>query len=38
MYDVDLTTSMGTVYCGPACLRMLLAYYGIDVPLETLIG
>lgn len=36
MYDVIPMTSPKTLDCGPTCLRMLLNYYGVDVPLETL--
>ena len=34
MYDVELVTSKGEVDCGPACLAMLLKFYGEDVTLE----
>lgn len=37
MYDVKPVTSDKEMDCGASCLKMLLAYYGIDVPLETLI-
>ena len=37
MFDVTPVTSPREVDCGPTCLKMLLAYYGIDVPLEQLI-
>lgn len=37
MFDVTPVTSRREVDCGPTCLKMLLAYYGIDVPLEQLI-
>lgn len=36
MYDVKPVTSKGQLDCGPACLKMLLDYYGIDVPLDQL--
>lgn len=36
MYDVKPITSPKPLDCGPTCLEMLLAYYGTDVPLETL--
>lgn len=36
MYDVIPVTSDKPLDCGPTCLKMLLAYYGIDVPLEQL--
>lgn len=37
MFDIKLTTTRHTTACGPACLKMLLDYYGVEVPLETLI-
>lgn len=37
MFDVEPITSPKPLDCGPTCLKMLLAYYGIDVPLDTLI-
>lgn len=36
MYDVIPVTSDKLLDCGPTCLKMLLAYYGIDVPLDQL--
>ena len=36
MYDVKPVTSPKPYDCGPTCLKMLLDYYGIDVPLEQL--
>lgn len=36
MFDVTLVTSIKQGACGPTCLRMMLLYYGIDVPLEQL--
>lgn len=36
MYDVIPVTSDKPLDCGPTCLKMLLAYYGVDVPLEQL--
>jgi len=36
MYDVYPVTSPKNLDCGPTCLKMILAYYGTDVPLETL--
>lgn len=36
MYDVIPVTSDKPLDCGPTCLKMLLAYYGTDVPLEQL--
>ena len=38
MYDVIPETSPKPNDCGPTCLKMLLAYCGIDVPLETLVA
>lgn len=37
MYDVIPITSPKHVDCGPTCLKMLLAYYGTEVALDTLI-
>lgn len=37
MYDVKPITSKIINDCGPVCLKMLLDYYEIDVPLEQLI-
>lgn len=37
MYDIVLVTSKGDVDCGPACLAMLLKYYGVDVTLDEMI-
>lgn len=37
MFDVKPITSKIEVDCGATCLQMLLAYYGIDVALQTLI-
>ena len=37
MYDVIPVTSPKNYDCGATCLKMLLAYYGIDIPLEDLI-
>lgn len=37
MFDVAIETCAHTTACGPTSLKMLLAYYGVDVPLETLI-
>lgn len=37
MYDVTPVTSPRQTDCGPTSLKMLLAYYGQDVPLDTLI-
>lgn len=36
MYDVIPVTSDKPLDCGPTCLEMLLAFYGVDVPLEQL--
>lgn len=38
MFDVDIVTSKGDTDCGPACLKMLLGYYGVDVSLDDLIA
>ena len=37
MYDVIPETSLNALDCGPTCLKMLLAYYGQEVDLDTLI-
>lgn len=37
MFDVELTTTRHATACGPACLKMLLAYYGIEAELDALI-
>ena len=37
MYDVIPVTTKHSTACGPACLKMLLAYYGVNVDLDTLI-
>ena len=37
MYDITPVTSQKSVVCGPCCLKMLLAYYGTEVDLDTLI-
>ena len=36
MYDVIPVTSDKPLDCGPTCLKMLLGYYGVEVPLEQL--
>lgn len=38
MYDVIPVTNKDQVACGPTCLKMLLSYYGHDVPLDELIS
>lgn len=38
MYDVKPVTTKHHTACGPACLKMLLAYYGHDAELEALIS
>lgn len=38
MFDVKPITSKISVDCGATCLQMLLAYYGIDADLHTLIN
>lgn len=37
MFDITPVTSNKDTVCGPACLKMLLAYYGVNVELDTLI-
>lgn len=37
MYDVTPVTNPHTTDCGATCLRMLLLYHGIDVPLERIV-
>ena len=37
MFDIPPITSPHPKDCGATCLKMLLAYYGIDVPLEQLV-
>ena len=37
MFDIEPVTTEHETACGPASLKMLLDFYGIDVPLETLI-
>lgn len=37
MYDVIPVMSTKSTVCGPVSLKMLLAYYGVDVELDTLI-
>ena len=36
MFEITPITSRNELDCGATCLKMLLAYYGTDVPLETL--
>ena len=38
MFEIPFTSQARETACGPASLRMLLGYYGIDVPLETLLA
>jgi len=38
MFDVKLVTTTKSAACGPACLKMLLGYYGIEVDFDTLIA
>lgn len=38
MYDVIPVVSERNTDCGATCLKMLLDFYGVDVPLETLIN
>lgn len=37
MYDIKPITSPKPLDCGPTCLQMLLAYYGAEVDLDTLV-
>ena len=37
MFDVKPITSPKPTDCGATCMKMLLEYYGQDVPLETLV-
>lgn len=37
MFDVEIVTSKGDVDCGPACMTMLLKYYGEEVTLDQMI-
>lgn len=37
MFDIKPITSPKPTDCGATCMKMLLAYYGQDVPLETLV-
>jgi len=37
LYDIDLVTTDRGTCCAPACLNMLLKYYGHDAPLDQLI-
>lgn len=38
MFDIEPVTTNHHTACGPACLKMLLAFYGIEVDLDTLIS
>lgn len=38
MYDVNPVTTDRSTACGAACLKMLLGYYGQDVPISDLIS
>lgn len=38
MYDVKPVTTAHATACGPACLKMLLAYYGHEADLDALIA
>lgn len=38
MFDVKPVTSPRRNDCGPTCLKMILDYYGTEIPLEQLIG
>lgn len=37
IFDIIPVTTIHNTACGPTCLKMLLAYYGHDVPLDDLI-
>lgn len=37
MFDIPFVSQSKDTICGPASLKMLLGYYGIDVPIEILI-
>lgn len=37
MYDITPVTSTKSTVCGPCCMKMLLAYYGVDVTLDELL-
>lgn len=37
MFDIEPVTSTISNDCGATCLKMILAYYGQDIPLEELI-
>ena len=37
MFDVKPVTTRAPMDCGPTCVKMLLDYYGVDVPLADLI-
>ena len=37
MFDVNPVTSIKHTDCGATCMKMLLAYYGQDIPLDDLI-
>lgn len=38
MYDVKPVTTTHQTACGPACLKMLMRYYGQDIDLDALIS
>lgn len=38
MFDIEAITSPKPTDCGATCLKMLLAYYGVDVPLAQLVN
>ena len=38
MYDITPVTTAHHTACGPACLKMLLAYYGHDAELDDLVA
>ena len=37
MFEIPFTSQTRTTTCGPACLKMLLDYYGHDVAMDTLV-
>ena len=38
MYDVKPFTTAHASACGPACLKMILVYYGKEIPFDTLVA
>lgn len=37
MFEMEFVSQKSDTYCGPASLKMLLGYYGVDVAFDTLI-